>query len=86
MSLFEAAQKGLADGLLAQLEQIAGRLEADPSDRDFTALSRHFTDVLEKLSALEKPDRKGTTLDELARRRADRQSKSKGSGKAVGGS
>lgn len=84
MSLFESAQKGLAEGLMAQLEQIADRLESDPSDRDFTALSRHFTDVLEKLSVLEKPDRKGTTLDELARRRADRVAKAKGSRKTSG--
>lgn len=83
MSLFEAAQKGLAEGLMAQLEAIADRLEDEPSDRDFTALSRHFTDVLEKLSALEKPDRKGTTLDELARRRADREAAAKGSRKAA---
>lgn len=86
MSLFEAAQIGLAEGLMAQLGAIADRLEAEPSDRDFTALSRHFTDVLEKLSALEKPDRKGTTLDELARRRADRQSAAKSAGKASRGS
>ena len=86
MSLFEAAQRGLAEGLMAQLEAIADRLEDDPSDRDFTALSRHFTDVLERLSALEMPDRKGTTLDELARRRADREARAKGSRKAGGGS
>lgn len=84
MSLHEAARKGFADGLWAQLEMIADRLEAEPSDRDFTALSRHYTDVLEKLSSLEKPDRKGSTLDELARRRADRQARAKDSRQAAG--
>lgn len=66
-----AAVQGGDEGrvLRALRDNLAARLDACESDRDYATLTARMTDVLARLDALP-GSTKGTALDELARRRA----------------
>jgi hypothetical protein len=55
--------------LRALRDVLARQIDACESGRDLAALSARMTDVLERIAALP-AEKKGTALDELARRRA----------------
>jgi hypothetical protein len=67
---------------LTRLRDLADSLQADlagcESLRDKAALGRLYADVLAQIEACEKaaPEQKGTALDEFAKRRAERETKS----------
>jgi hypothetical protein len=75
------------ESLRALRDRIAATIDATDSARDVAALSRQLTDVLQQIEAIEKatPGRKGTPLDELAKRRAGRGAGAKGGVGSAGG-
>ena len=62
--------------LEALRDRVAAFIDITDSARDLAALSQRLLDVTAAIEAVRKaqPDQKGTPLDELARRRADRES------------
>lgn len=73
--LADSAPGGRLVALIALRDRLAGDIDVCESARDVAALSQRYMDVLEQIDALEKlqPAKKGTGLDELERRRAERQ-------------
>lgn len=64
-----AASGDTAATLRTLRDLLAAQIEVCESGRDLAALSARLMDVLERIAALP-AERKGTALDELARRRA----------------
>lgn len=64
-----AASGDIGATLRALRDRLAADIEVCESGRDLAALSARLTDVLERIAALP-AEKKGTALDELARRRA----------------
>ena len=64
---------------------LARQVEACESGRDVAALSQRLMDVLAQISEIEKllPAKKGTALDELQRRRSEKQQAPRAKGSAV---
>jgi uncharacterized protein HemX len=72
-SIPEAVAKNeLLPGLQAVRDQIAADLEACAAMRDRAALYARLVDVLARIDELAPAIPKGDTVDEIARRRADR--------------
>ncbi len=59
----------LRTALVALRDRLARQIDGCDSARDVAALAARLADVLQQIAALP-PERKGTALDELARRRA----------------
>ena len=77
MKLVESAASGVRlDALRDLRDLLAKTITATDSARDVAALSRQLTDVLAQIEQAEadKPEQKGTALDELNARRAARES------------
>ena len=79
MSLSEEAAKGRLEGLVALRGRLAEELEAGAQARDVAALSRQFTDVLAQIDELSAgasgAGKAASPLDELRRKRAEREGK-----------
>lgn len=79
MSLSEAAPKGRLEGLIALRDRLALEIDTGAQARDIAALSRQFSDVLlqiEELSAgASGAGKAASPLDELRRKRAEREGK-----------
>ncbi len=76
----EAVSGGELESLRALRDDLAVKLGECDSMRDYAALSLRFMDALRRISELEgaKPERVGTVLDELEKRRAGRKSGTSG--------
>ena len=72
-----AASGDTAGTLRALRDRLAAEIDSSGSARDVAALSRQLTDVLERIAGLP-GERKGTPLDELAKRRSPARSRSAG--------
>ncbi|MGO3147096.1 MAG: hypothetical protein ACTIJ6_05385 [Leucobacter sp.] len=75
MSLSDAAATGDEVQALEQLrDDLAMKLDACESLRDYAALSLRFMDTVKRITELkgEKPVSKGSVLDELSKRRSAR--------------
>jgi hypothetical protein len=80
MSLVDSAKAGDRLKALEDLRDLLARtIVATESARDVAALSRQLTDVLAKVDEAKaaKPEQKGTVLDEVNARRADRAARTK---------
>lgn len=79
MSLSEEAPKGRLAGLVALRNKLATEIDTAEQSRDVAALSRQFTDVLLQIDELsaDKADagKAASPLDELRRKRAEREGK-----------
>ena len=83
-SLTEAAASGSRLAALESLRDLlAAEIDAGPAPRDLAALSRQLTDVLAQIEQLAPPEKKGTPLDELAKRRAGRGAAAPGASRAA---
>lgn len=72
-SFFEAVSgSDQLAALRAVRDQITRDLEACEAMRDKAALYLRLTDVLDKIQALQPPEKKGDAVDEIAARRAAR--------------
>lgn len=72
MGLLESSSSGDRVAALRDLRDLLSvTIVNAESSRDVAALSRQLTDVLSQIESAEKanPERKGTVLDELAKRR-----------------
>jgi hypothetical protein len=81
MGLSESAASGDRLAALRDLRDLlVTTITATDSPRDVAALSRQVTDVLAQIAEVEAdaPDQTGTALDELRKRRAERESGTKG--------
>lgn len=72
MSLADETKRGRLEGLRELRDQLARILDSCESARDYASLSQRLMDVLAQIAALEaeKPEVKGTPLDEINARRA----------------
>ena len=80
VSVSEASRGGELEALRALRDDLALKLDQCDSLRDYAALSLRFMDALERISVLESgmPEREGSVLDELAKRRAARGARAAG--------
>ena len=68
--------KGRLERLIATRDQLAAALAAGPSDRDLSALSREYRQLLDAIATLDDVKEKPDAVDQLAKRRS-----AKGSGR-----
>ena len=78
MALHKAVSEGdYRASLEALRDELARAIDAGPPPRDLAALANQLTKVLAELSKM-KPPAEGTVLDEVGRRRQERQSGTQG--------